>query len=164
MSDRDYHKTPPAELIDHPLFSGANSIGIITADSPKFPPTELNGEVGLKQHLDVMKLKHEPTHGKYGQPQNSFIVHSPTREQMYQLGKKFGQEGVVYSQNGKHELLFTNGPNQGKFHPAHQLIGHSKDQPDDNFTHLPGKGYISLHFNSDRLHDSPVKDTVPHGE
>lgn len=155
------YKSPPPEVIDHPLFSGANSVGIMTADAPRFPSTETGGELGLKQHLDNLGLKHETTHGSYGAPESSFIIHNPTREQMFHLGHSHGQEAVVYSQNGKHELLFTHGPNQGKFHPALPSMTHSNEKPDDYYTHLPGKGYIGLHFNQDKLLDSPVKDTMP---
>jgi hypothetical protein len=154
------YKSPPPEVIDHPLFSGANSVGIMTADAPRFPASENGGELGLKRHLTNLGLKHESTHGSYGGPESSFIIHNPTREQMYHLGHAHGQEAVVYSQNGKHELLYTAGPNQGKFHPALPTMDYSKEKPDDYFTHLPGKGYIGLHFNMDQLHDSPVKDTV----
>lgn len=160
MSEPNIYKTPPPELMDHPLFSGANSVGMMTADAPKFPASEKGGELGLKQHLTNLGLKHESTHGSYGGPENSFIIHNPTREQMHHLAHAFGQEAYIYSQNGKHELGYSHGPNQGKFHPALPMVTHSNEQPDDYFTHLPGKGYIGLHFNMDQLHDSPVKDTL----
>lgn len=161
MSEPTLHKTPPAELLDHPLFSGSNSVGIMTADTPKYPAKDTGGLLSLKQHLNTLGLAHEVTHGNYGGQQTSVIVHNPTREQIYHLGHTFGQEAVIYSQNGKHELLYSNGPNQGKFHPSLPLTSYSKTQPDDYYTHIPNKGYVGLHFNLDQLHDSPVKDTVP---
>jgi hypothetical protein len=79
-------------------------------------------------------------------------VHGVTRDQLHSLGKEFGQEAVVYGEGGKHELHYTAGPNAGKYHPSLPLVRYSHDQPQDYYTHVPGHGYATLHFDFDKLH------------
>ncbi len=158
-NEHNLYSVVPPQVADHPLFNPGHTVGIMTAESPKFP-TQPGGNEALKADLHGLGLHHEPTHGSYGAPENSFIVHNPTREHMYMLGRKYGQEAVVYSQDGKHELLYTHGPNAGKHQLSKPQMHFSQTQPKDFYTHLPGKGYVTLHFGDD-LHDSPVKGTVP---
>lgn len=155
---RMYSNTPP-ELEGHPLFS-RGTVGIVSAEKPKYMSAP-GGTTGMKTDLHRMGLNHTPSHGAYaGDHVASFIVHNPTREQMYRLGRKYGQEAVVYSQDGKHELLYTHGPNAGKAHSSLPSVHFSPQEPKDFHTHLPGLGYVGLHF-GDQMHDTPVKWTVP---
>ncbi len=157
----DSHKlytSPPPEVADHPLF-GKGTVGIMTAEAPRFQ-SEPGGNEALSNELKTIGLRHEDTHGSYGGPEHSLIIHGPTREQMFHLGHKFGQEAVVYSQDGKHEMLYTNGPHSGKAHPALPQINFSQSQPKDFYTHIPGRGYVTLHFGDD-MHETPVKGTMP---
>jgi hypothetical protein len=158
-NEHNLYSVVPKEVSDHPLFNKGHTVGIMTAESPRFP-THPGGNEALSADLHGLGLHHEPTHGSYGAPENSFIVHKPTREHMYTLGRKYGQEAVVYSQDGKHELLYTHGPNAGKHQESKPEMHYSPTQPKDFYTHLPGKGYVTLHF-GDEMHDSPVKGTVP---
>jgi hypothetical protein len=154
---RFYSNTPP-ELKDHPLF-GRGTMGMLTAEAPRYL-SATGGNKALSDEMHRMGLKHVPTHGSYGGPEQSFIVHNPTREQMYRLGRKFGQEAVIYSQDGKHEMLYTHGPNAGMAHPSLPSMHFSPNKPKDYYTHLPGYGYVGLHF-ADKLHDTPIKWTMP---
>ncbi len=136
-------------------------MGLMTADAPRFPVSVAGGNAALEGHFQKMGLKYEKTHGSYGGPEESYVVHGPTREQMHQLGHAFGQEAIVYSQNGNHELHYTHGENKGKYHPSFPGVNyHGNTQPEDYYTHLPGHGYFTLNFNFDKLHDSPVKHTI----
>jgi len=153
-----YSNTPP-QLEGHPLFS-RGTVGIVSAEKPKYLSAP-GGTEGMKAELKNMGLNHTPSHGAYaGDRMSSFIVHNPTREQMYRLGRKFGQEAVVYSQDGKHELLYTHGPNAGKAHRSLPSVHFGETEPKDFHTHLPGVGYVGLHF-GDQMHDTPVKWTMP---
>ncbi len=154
------YRKPPPEIADHPLFHGGATVGLLTADAPRFPSAQ-GGNHALKQDLDQLGLKYDKTQGSYGGPEESFVVYGGTREQLYGLGKKYGQEAVVHSQDGRHELLYTNGPHDGKFHPSLPTMGYSKHQPDDYYTTLPGRGHVTLHFDQSKLLDSPVKHTLP---
>ncbi len=136
-------------------------MGLMTAEAPRFQPDGINNNDDLEQHLKARGLKFEKTHGSYGGHENSYIIHGPTRETMFDLGRRAGQEAVVYSQNGRHELTYTAGPNAGKFHPSLPLVSFQQTPPEDYYTHLPGKGYFSLHFDFDKKNDSPVNATMP---
>lgn len=146
-------------LRDHPLFNGKTTVGIISAENPHFPtqldpndptdPHEL-----MRRQLEQLGLKHEERNGFYNAPERSWMVYGPTREQMYQLGKAFGQESVVYSQGGKHELMYTNGSNAGRFNPG---VGHEwfDEAPSNYYTHMPEHGgYLRLSFDDSTLHPS----------
>src|ERR1035437_828719 len=93
---------PPAEAKAHPIFSGGR-VGIVTWEKPKFKAEAPGENKGLQHHLKKLGLKHEPILGHYGEPENSFVVHNPTRAQIYNLGKLGGQESVIYSEGGRHQ-------------------------------------------------------------
>jgi len=158
--DPHLHKSTPPELADHPLFSGKHSVGLMTADAPRYKPEDPTGNEGLKSDLTQLGLPHEMTHGSYGGPENSYVIYNPTREQMFRLGKKYGQEAVVFSHHGKHEMLYTRGPNAGRAHHSLPVLRFSQDKPEDYYTHLPNRGYVTLHF-GDEIHDTPLKWTLP---
>lgn len=161
-ADPDLYKTPPKELADHPMFRGHQTVGMITAEVPKFESKGSGGNQGLSDEMRQMGLKHEPTHGSYGAgKENSFIVYGPTREQMYRLGNRYGQEAVIFSQDGKHEMLYTHGPNAGKAHPSLPLVRFSQKEPEDYYTHFPGRGYVTLHFDHSKLNQTPIPYTMP---
>lgn len=140
-------------LAQHPLFNGKTSVGMISGENPRFP-AEAQGHEKLGEALKNAGLKAEEKQGMYGAPEKSYMVYGPSREQMYQLGKSFGQESVVYSNKGKHELLYTNGPKAGKFHPAqnHEFFRHA---PEDYYTNMPDLGgFLRLNFDWDQLHST----------
>ncbi len=144
-------QSPDAKLREHPLFNGSQSVGMISGENPRFP-AQAAGHQALGEHLKQIGLKHEERDGRYGSPEKSYMVYGPTREQMYQLGQSFGQESVVYSQGGKHELLYTNGPQAGRFHPGidHEFF---QQEPEDYYTNMPELGgYMRLNFDFDTLH------------
>jgi hypothetical protein len=158
-------QAPPAGATEHPLFNGSTTVGMISGESPRFPipPTIAlpgdpapvrSGHDALGATLKQMGLKAESRDGRYGAPEKSYMVYGPTREQMYHLGKQYGQESVVFSEGGKPELLYTNGPNAGRYHPA---LNHEwfNSEPEDYYTHMPELGgYLRLNFDWDTLHPS----------
>lgn len=154
-------KAPPQEVADHPLFAGKPT-GIMAAGKPLVAP-QVSGEAdALRGMLKQQGLNYEETDGSYGGYEPSFIVHGPTRAQMYGLGKALGQESVVFSSGGNHELLYTNGPNDGKSHPAHPRFGfHPTTPPPDYYTKLPGRGYFRLYFDDSKLNDVPLQKSEP---
>jgi hypothetical protein len=158
--DPNLYRGAPPELVNHPLF-GKGTVGLMTAEAPKAPTEGINSNADLEQHLNARGLKFERTKGSYGGPENSYIIHNPTREAMHELGRRAGQESVIYGQDGKHELMYTTGDKQGKAHPSLPLVRYSHEQPDDYYTTVPGHGHVSLHFDFDKLHDTPIKQTMP---
>jgi hypothetical protein len=156
--DVPIYDRPIPEVADHPLFSGEYPIGLMAGGNPATTPAVPGGDDALRQLLRQQGLKFEETDGSYGAPEHSFIVHGPTREQMYHLGKVLGQESIVYSNRGKHELLYTNGPNDTQAHPGHSHYGfHPTQPPADYYTKIPGKGYLRLYFNQDQLNRVPLR-------
>jgi len=138
----------------HPIFSGS-TFGLMSGENPYFQPQVEGGHEALGQMLQQMGLHHEPTSGKYGQPERSYIVHNPTAEQMQHLGKLFGQESVVHSQNGQHRLIYTNGEHEGKYNKAHlqNPLEHFEQPPSDYYTTVPGHGHARINFDFDTKHD-----------
>ena len=166
MNDTNPKNTPPSsQLKDHPVFAKNNTVGIMSGANPYIKEMHSSdGHPRLIQELKSMglehKIEHEPTNGKYGSHEPSVLVYNPTREQMFALGRKYGQESVVFGENGKHEILYTNGPNTGKKHlnkPEETVV--LDKEPEDDFTVLPNyfapeqHGYLRLSFDWDKLHD-----------
>lgn len=152
QAQNELHQGAPPQLASHPLFgAGGARTGLMTAEAPRFPVTNHGGNKGLEERLNGMGLKFEPTHGSYGGPENSYLIHGASREQLHHLGKEFGQEAVVYGEGGKHELHYTAGPNEGLYHPSLPTVRYTEAQPEDYYTHVPGKGYVTLHFNFDKM-------------
>lgn len=140
-----------SKLPNHPMFSGGRC-AILTAQFPKYP-SEVQGEnESLKKEMKVSNTKNEPTKGSYGSGiESSFILHGLDRQAAFDIGRKYGQEAIVYTEGNKHELLYTNGPNAGKAHPHHTVEWFGDQQPDDYWTYLPGHGYFRIVFDEDRL-------------
>lgn len=151
------------DLADHPLFAG-KPMGMMSAENPVTHATLPGGRDTLRKLLQDQGLKWEETTGQYGgTPEHTFLIHGPTREHMFHLGRALGQESVVYA-NGGHrnaELLYTNGPKAGGFHPAHPEYSFHPTEPfADDYTTLPGKGHVRLYFNFDRLHPAPIRSSA----
>jgi hypothetical protein len=145
-------KSPPAPqgVQEHPLFSGKTTVGVISAQHPRFPAVS-SGDDAMTQSLRSMGLQSEVRSGRYGMPERSHMVYGPTREQMFRLGKLFGQDAVIFSEHGRPELLHTNGIHTGRSRP---MLGHEwfTSEPEDYYTHFPEMGgYLRMHFNEDQL-------------
>jgi hypothetical protein len=60
------------------------------------------------------------------------MVHEADKHDMLELGKKYNQDSVIFSDAGKHQMLFTTGKKVGRFH---QGAGHKKKkQAEDYYT------------------------------
>jgi len=140
--------TPPM----HPVLNGG-TFGLMSGEAPKFHAHVDATHENLVRTLKSMGLKHDQTHGRYGDPERSVIIHNPREDQMRTLGKLFGQESVIHSSGGKHKLIYTNGPIEGKFRgtvPAQQPHEWFDHPPDDYYTHLPGAGHFRINFDFDQ--------------
>jgi hypothetical protein len=137
----------------HPIFSGS-TFGLMSGEKPLFQPQVQGGHEALGGALTQMGLHFEPTSGKYKEPERSYIIHNPTLEQMQQLGKMFGQESIVHSQNGQHRLVYTNGEHENKYHAAqHQTpVEHFEQPPPDFYTTIPGHGHMRINFDWNQMH------------
>jgi len=99
--------------------------------------------------------------GHYGEAEDSFLVmaHEADRKHVIELGKKMNQDSVIYSEGGKHEMIYTTGENAGKKHDGqgHQVIPHAEDYYTE-MTHPDGSTTrFSLNFNFDKMTDAGEK-------
>ncbi|MDE2425775.1 MAG: hypothetical protein KGO96_07695 [Elusimicrobia bacterium] len=118
----------------HPIFNGG-CVGIISANDIDLLKHEITDD-----GLDFIELE-----TKYNKLEKSLAVINPTEEYIKQLGKKFNQETVIYSNDGIHKLIYINGPNVGKLHKG-EGINLLNDTPTDFYTKLEYKGN-SIYFN-----------------
>lgn len=151
-----------AKTSEHPLIAGGPTVGLMSPEAPRYDVlapggTENGGHAALQRELKDSGLRYEQTHGHYDGPENSYVIYGPSRQQMLDLGKKFGQEAVVFSPgDGQHELIYTNGPQAGKYHPyAGSYDSWDQEPPESYWTKLPGHGYVRLGFDFDKLNDVP---------
>lgn len=144
---------PPA-FRNHPLFSGR--VGILSGENPMFPASVSVGHHNLIDELNTLGIKHEQAQGHYGAPERSVILHNPSRQQVVNLGKKYGQESVIYGENGKHQLIYTNGPKAGFHHKGTGQVDFwpESSPPEDLYTKVPGRGAVRIGFNWERTSKS----------
>lgn len=93
--------------------------------------------------------------GKYGGEEDSFLVmaHDADRDHIAQLGKQFNQGSVIYSEGGKHEMIFTTGQNAGSKHvgEGHQIVPNAEDFYTEHKTKDGHSLRFSLNFDFDKL-------------
>lgn len=167
-------KVPPG-LAQHPLFAAGKSFGLISGEHPRYRGDLVNtGHEGLRAQLRLMGLKFEDVAGNYDGPERALAVYGPSREQMFDLGRKWGQESIIWGHNhdghpGMHaELLYTNGPHAGKAHLGHDtvpLLEHFPTHAPENYsTQVPGgqAGHFRLNFDMDKLHPVPLSVGTQH--
>lgn len=150
-------------MISHPLFTHELPVGMITGDAPRFQSAP-GGHEALKRDLDAAGAQYEETEGCYGGVERSLLVYGLPRDQLTALGKKYGQEAVIHSEGGQRHFIYTNGPHDGRWHPGrptHEQWPEGGQPPEDNWTRLPGAGYVRLHFDFDQLHPQPGTQAVP---
>jgi hypothetical protein len=136
---------------------------MISGENPRYPSAP-GGHDALKRDLDTMGVQHEETQGHYGSPERSFLIYGLPREHLVALGQKYGQEAVIHNEGGRREFIYTAGPNAGKMHPGLNSFDHwpeGSEAPDDYYTHLPGNGYVRLHFDFDHTDTTPVMPGAP---
>jgi hypothetical protein len=150
------------DLSQHPLFTFAEPVGIMSGENPRFPAAA-SGHESLKNELTQMGVRHQEVQGHYGAPEKSFLIYGLPREHLMALGKKYGQESVIHNEGGNREFIYTHGPHAGKMHPGlptHEQWTDQEGPPEDYYTKMPEGGYTRLHFDFDKLHPAPVAPPV----
>jgi hypothetical protein len=94
--------------------------------------------------------------GHYGGEEDSFLVmiHDADKAHVTKLGEKYNQDSVIYSDAGKHEMLYTTGKNKGSKHDGSGF--EEKADAEDYYTEIShagggGKSKFSLKFDFDSL-------------
>jgi hypothetical protein len=175
----EFTETQP-HLQDHPLFSGSQSVGMISGDAPKYlhklplsqqEQVKTYGHQMLGRDLQRMGLRHEATEGSYGSPEKSYVVYGATHNQLNHLAGKYGQDSMVYAPNG-HKSAKLHYSDISEDEAGNSLRGHYRpstgsynfhpnQKPDDYYSFLPNKGYLRLNFDWDK---PPLKDNVTKSE
>jgi hypothetical protein len=136
------HVKPTHDTLRSHLHEG--SFSILTAHNPmaqKLTPFQnaLRNNVLEKELKDTGAVYHK-IKGKYGNEEDSFLIHhtaslSPAKAE--ELAKNHGQESLLHSSKGRHQLKYVNGPNTGT---AEHGSGYTFDPNlHDFYSQLPGK-------------------------
>lgn len=121
------------------------------------PRAEQKYKMTHDQALEMLKNKGynaEPVKGKYGQEENSIIVHNPKKSSIkhfQQFAKDMGQESSIVSENGFHEMHFHHGENAGK-HIKGEGTNFHKQQPQDYYSTLADGTHFSHNFDFENFH------------
>jgi GGDEF domain-containing protein len=137
----------PIPSAEHPALSGGK-VGILTGDNPMAKPEVEGGNSALEHELKSRGHFFEKVTGKYvmgGAPENSYLVHGIDPHELADLGRKYGQESVLHSNNGQHKLIYTTGEHAGFYHPGE---GHTV------FDQEPELYYSTLHHQGQPKHFS----------
>lgn len=167
-------------LQNHPIFSGAKSVGMISGENPRWmtklpyhkqEAIQKYGHQMLGQDLKNMGLQHESTEGKYGTPERSYVVYGPSKQQMVDLATKYGQDSALHIPAG-HKTAAIHYSDLAQDEQGNSLKGHYRpttgsyqysatEKPEDYYTAIPGgKGYLNLGFDWDKppISSEPNKD------
>lgn len=127
---------------------------VFSAENPLHPPKvdKMPSHDEVVRFLESVGEKvFEATWERGGQKKKSIFVLEPKNiNGLYQLAEDLGQESVIFSQNGRHELKYLNGPQRGKsIHTDQMTI--FPEPPDDNYTtiHMPGGNCFYFRYNFD---------------
>ena len=109
----------------------------------------------LRRELIDRGFKFERAKGKYGEEEESYLVMVPAvaRDELAEIGEKFKQDSVIFSDRNQNELIFTTGAKKGKRHVGNgfQVLD---EKTADFYTELKtpkGKIKFTLNFDFDKL-------------
>jgi len=148
-------------MTDHPVITAKTPVAMFTPDnvkapevmSPEFQAMSPDQRYALaEQELARAGYRYEKVDGKYGTRERSLVVHNMPLQHAMDMGRRYGQESVVHGENGKHKMVYTNGPNAGAYNPSLPKVDISATEPPDNYTLIPGIGYVTLYFDWNKFH------------
>ena len=150
-------------------------LGIMTAENPRGMPSSDQENVELMQDfakvLDQKGMQYLPIGGKYGNPENSYIIMNPTMLDMVEFGKKYGQAVVIYGQKMRRStstpadpIFFRfdyvqtepDGDDEPPFPPEKYIVKDSQDMivktdDDDLYSELDGTKFKIPFFSGNEM-------------
>jgi len=138
-------------------------VGFISAGTnPNSTQEKKLSDAGIKtreKHLrdDLVKqgLKFVKVTGKYGEVEDSYMVMVPNvkDKELIELGKRYNQDSVIYSDHGKNKLIFTTGENVGKSYNGNgfQILNNDAEDFYTEVDTKKGKLRFSLKFDFSKL-------------
>jgi hypothetical protein len=147
---------------EHPALIARNDMpsvrfGVVTADEPKHPVLTPGGNEALEAEIKARGHHYEPVEGRYDdptKPERGFLIHGISPEELVDLGHRYGQDSVVYTDGeGRNKMIYSNGPNKGRF-VAGRGWGHkpADTHPESYYSTLTHNGkprHFSLGLNFD---------------
>ena len=149
---------------------GVQRLGIMTAENPRGIGADDQKNVELMKDfgkiLDEKGLQYVSIGGKYGNPENSYIIINPTMLDMVQFGKMYGQAVVIFAQKMRRytsepapsvhfrfDYVQTepDGLEEPQFGPQEYYVERSQDKivltdDDDNYSELDGTKFTIPFF------------------
>jgi hypothetical protein len=139
-----YNQGPLARSVD--AYFSPENIGsllekddwtILTAENPMgqqaTPEENAAAQAKLVADLDALGVDYQPSIGRYGQLENSFVIVGITEKQARDLGQKYNQDSVLTRKG----LIYQD----GRVDAAVGLTVHDT-RPEDYFTEVPGTGAL----------------------
>ena len=166
-----------AMLDDKSSKGGLQRLGIMSAENPRGMPSSDDENVKLMQDfgqmLDKRNMQYVSIGGKYGNPENSYIIINPTMLDMVEFGKKYGQAAVIYAQKMRRSadvdvdpIFFRfdyiqtepDGDDKPAFHPQEYYVKESQDMivktdADDLYSELEGTKFKIPFFSGREVPD-----------
>jgi len=109
---------------------------MFTPEKPRFKSAHAQNP-SIEDVTKFLNSQGEDAHiveGFYGEPERSILVENPKNTKgIMQMAKDFGQESVLHSNEGKHQLHYVNGPDVGKI-VSGEGTNWTKSKPTDNYT------------------------------
>ena len=94
-----------AMLADTSSKSQLQRVGIMTAENPRGMPSNkqsnMQSMMQFKAALDKKGLDYVSMGGRYGSPENSVFILNPSKLDVIEMGKTFGQAAVIFGQRLK---------------------------------------------------------------
>jgi hypothetical protein len=135
----------------HPIFSGIPHV-IMSLENPYYK-SSMDPRVAHSQ-LSSLGSKIEHIKGSYGSPENSLIIHHPKDlDAIKAVAKNMGQESLIYSRHGQHEMHFLNGDAEGTVQTGSGHLLFNKE-PHDNYSTVLHHGQ-PIHFAYNFGNDTP---------
>jgi len=176
--DMDFKKFKSL-LDDRSKKSKLQRIGIMTSENPRGVEADDEMNVALMKgfagELDSKGLDYISIGGKYGNPENSYIIINPTMLDMVALGKKYGQAVVIFAQKMRritdaevpavhYRFDYVQTEPDGYEEPAYDAqeyyVKDSRDMvvktdADDYYSELKGTKFSIPFFSDDPSHSKP---------
>ena len=166
------------DILDDPTpKGGVQRLGIMTAENPfgvdQDAATNVEHMQEFGKFLDEKGMQYVPIGGKYGNPENSYIIMNPSMLDMVAFGKKYGQAVVIFAQKirrvpsqaeKEHHFRFDyiqtepDGKEEPRFGPQEYYIKDTKDgivktDADDFYSELDGTKFSIPFFSVDSMPD-----------
>lgn len=164
-----YKKT--LQSVKNPLHTEVDSVNtrqphfIFSAENPRYPVKYNLDHQGVQDLLAKKGYRFDVIQGHYGKPEQSILVHNPSKHAvryLQNLAQGLGQESSIYSDGYNHEMHFHGGEHTGQ-HLKGQGTNFHKRPPQDYFSTLKDGTTFTHSFDMENYHESEMSKLKPEG-